>query len=103
MLTLTKSLFALMIGFIITILFALIVGVILAKMGSKTETVANFFGQFNDIMMEMTSMIMHVAPIGVFCLIANTFAGIGFMAFVPLLKYMISGFNSQNKQKLKTF
>ena len=73
-----------------TILFALIVGIILAKMGSKTETVANFFGQFNDIMMEMTSMVMHVAPIGVFCLIANTFAGIGFMAFVPLLKYMIS-------------
>ena len=40
-------------------------------------------------MMEMTMMVMKFAPIGVFCLIANTFAGIGFDAFLPLLKYMI--------------
>ena len=39
------------------IVFALIVGVILAKMGERAETVANFFSQFNDIMMEMTMMI----------------------------------------------
>ncbi|MFR8549157.1 MAG: dicarboxylate/amino acid:cation symporter, partial [Lachnospiraceae bacterium] len=40
------------------IVFALIIGVILAKLGERTETVANFFSQFNDIMMEMTMMIM---------------------------------------------
>ena len=73
-----------------TIVFALIVGIILAKLGSKTETVSNFFSQFNDIMMEMTNIVMQVAPIGVFCLIAKTFSGIGFSAFVPLLKYMFS-------------
>ena len=67
------------------IVFALIVGVILAKMGERAETVANFFSQFNDIMMEMTMMIMSLAPIGVFCLISN----IGFSAFIPLAKYMI--------------
>ena len=33
------------------IVFALIIGVILAKMGERAETVANFFSQFNDIMM----------------------------------------------------
>ena len=43
--------------------------------------VGNFFSQFNDIMMEMTMMIMAIAPLGVFCLIARTFAGIGFGAF----------------------
>ena len=69
------------------IVFALIVGVILAKMGERAETVANFFSQFNDIMMEMTMMIMSLAPIGVFCLISRTFANIGFSAFIP--KYMI--------------
>ena len=68
------------------IVFALIVGVILAKMG---ERAANFFSQFNDIMMEMTMMIMALAPIGVFCLISRTFANIGFSAFIPLAKYMI--------------
>ena len=71
------------------IVFALIVGVILAKMGERAETVANFFSQFNDIMMEMTMMIMSLAPIGVFCLISRTFANIGFSAFIPLAKYMI--------------
>lgn len=71
------------------IVFALIVGIILAKLGERTETVSNFFSQFNDIMMEMTMMVMSLAPIGVFCLIAKTFAGIGFSAFVPLAKYMI--------------
>ena len=63
------------------IVFALIIGVILAKMGERADTVANFFSQFNDIMMEMTMMIMSLAPIGVFCLISRTFATIGFSAF----------------------
>lgn len=70
------------------IVFALIIGIILAKLGERAETVSNFFNQFNDIMMEMTMMVMSLAPIGVFCLIARTFAGIGFSAFVPLAKYM---------------
>ena len=71
------------------ILFALIIGIILAKLGEKTSTVLNFFTQFNDIMMEMTMMVMALAPYGVFCLIAKTFSGIGFDAFIPLLKYML--------------
>lgn len=73
-----------------TIVFALFVGVLLAKMGSKASTVANFFSQFNDLMMEMTMAVMKVAPIGVFCLIGKTFAEIGFSAFVPMLKYMFA-------------
>ena len=71
------------------IVFALIIGVILAKLGDRAETVSNFFGQFNDIMMEMTMMVMSLAPVGVFCLISRTFANIGFSAFLPLGKYMI--------------
>ena len=71
------------------IVFALIVGIILATLGDRTETVGNFFSQFNDIMMEMTMMVMSLAPIGVFCLISRTFATIGFSAFIPLGKYMI--------------
>lgn len=70
------------------IVFALFVGIMLAKLGSKASTVANFFSQFNDVMMEMTMAIMKIAPIGVFCLIARTFATVGFAAFKPMLKYM---------------
>lgn len=71
------------------IVFALFIGVLLAKMGNRANVVSNFFAQFNDLMMEMTMVVMKVAPIGVFCLIAKTFSGIGFSAFLPLAKYMI--------------
>ena len=70
------------------IVFALIVGIILAKLQDKVQLVTNFFQQGNDIMMEMTMMVMSLAPIGVFCLIAKTFAGLGFSAMVPMFKYM---------------
>ncbi len=70
------------------IVFALFVGIMLAKLGTKASTVADFFSQFNDVMMEMTMSIMKLAPIGVFCLIARTFANVGFSAFVPMLKYI---------------
>lgn len=70
------------------IVFALFVGIMLAKLGSKTSTVANFFSEFNDVMMEMTMTIMSLAPVGVFCLICRTFANLGFSAFKPMLKYM---------------
>ena len=60
------------------ILFALIVGIILAGLGEAVQTVGNLFSQFNDVMMQMTVMVMKLAPYGVFCLTARTFSGIGF-------------------------
>lgn len=70
------------------IVFALIVGILLAKMGERAELIANFMNQCNDLMMEMTGFVMSFAPIGVFFLIAKTFSNLGFDAFLPLLKYM---------------
>ena len=70
------------------IVFALIVGILLAIMGERAELVANFFSQFNDLMMEMTNLVMSFAPIGVFFMLTRTFANLGFDAFIPLLKYM---------------
>lgn len=70
------------------IVFALIVGILLAKMGERAELMANFFSQFNDLMMEMTNLVMSFAPIGVFFMLTRTFANLGFDAFIPLLKYM---------------
>lgn len=72
------------------ILFAIIIGIILAKLGESAVTVSNFFSQFNDIMMQMTVLVMKVAPIGVFCLIARTFSGIGLDAILPLIKYALA-------------
>ena len=71
------------------IIFALLIGIILAKLKQETEIVSNFFAQGNRIMMEMTSIVMKFAPIGVFCLMARTFAGLGIEGLLPLGKYII--------------
>ena len=72
------------------IVFALIIGILIAKMGERADLLLKGFTQFNDLMMEMTTLVMKVAPYGVFCLIAKNFANIGFDAFLPMLKYMFS-------------
>ena len=70
------------------IIFGLLVGIILAKLRDETDVVNNFFTQGNTIMMEMTSIVMKFAPIGVFCLMAKTFGNLGFDAIIPLTKYV---------------
>lgn len=70
------------------IFFALIAGIVLAKMGEKAELLSNIMTQCNDFMMELTTLVMSFAPIGVFFMIARTFANLGFDAFLPLIKYM---------------
>ena len=70
------------------IIFGLLVGIILAKLREETEIVNKFFTEGNTIMMEMTSIIMKFAPIGVFCLMAKTFATLGFDGIIPLTKYV---------------
>ncbi len=70
------------------IFFALIAGIVLAKMGEKAELLSNIMTQCNEFMMELTTLVMSFAPIGVFFMIARTFANLGFDAFLPLIKYM---------------
>ncbi|MDO5707445.1 MAG: dicarboxylate/amino acid:cation symporter [Andreesenia angusta] len=76
------------------IFFALIVGVLLAKLGQRVEGIANLFSELNELMMEMTMLVMKVAPIGVFCLVARTFSDIGFEALAELLKYTLGVISS---------
>ncbi|MBO5841283.1 MAG: dicarboxylate/amino acid:cation symporter [Methanobrevibacter sp.] len=70
------------------IIFGVIVGFILAKLKEETATVNKLFTEGNTVMMEMTNIVMKFAPIGVFCLIAKTFATIGIDGFMPLSKYV---------------
>ncbi|WP_405267205.1 dicarboxylate/amino acid:cation symporter [Methanobrevibacter sp.] len=71
------------------IIFGLLIGIILAKLKEEVAIVTKFFEESNRIMMELTSLIMKFAPIGVFCLMAKTFAGLGFDGLLPLAKYII--------------
>lgn len=72
------------------IFFALILGFVLGRLGSKAETVNRFFEQFNTVMMTMIDIMLKVAPIGIFCLIARTFANLGITGMMPMLKFILT-------------
>lgn len=71
------------------IIFAIIIGAILSVLREETRVVKDFFTQFNKVMIKMTVWVMKLAPIGIFCLMATTFANLGLEAIVPLLKFIL--------------
>ena len=70
------------------IIFAIIVGFILVMLKDNTQIVNGFFEESNKIMMAMTKIVIKIAPIGVFCLMARTFGTLGFESFLLLAKFM---------------
>ncbi len=72
------------------IAFAILTGVGLSIMGEKAAAVSKLFEQMNDLIMLLVSIVMKLAPIGVFGLIAKTFAEMGISVFIPLAKYILA-------------
>lgn len=56
------------------IVFAVLFGIALARVGEKAELIRSFFFQLDTVIMRVVLMIMVLAPYGVFCLIAKLFA-----------------------------
>ena len=76
-------------GTMLQIIFcALVLGFILGRLGKKVATVNRFFTQFNAIMMKMVSIVLKVAPIGIFCLISSAFYNLGFSGILPMVKFI---------------
>ncbi|MBQ6443567.1 MAG: dicarboxylate/amino acid:cation symporter [Methanosphaera sp.] len=73
-----------------TIIFAMIIGLVMSLLQDETKLVRDFFIQANKIMIKTTLLIMKLAPIGVFCLMATTFANLGISGLIPLFKFIIS-------------
>ena len=71
------------------IIFSLIVGFLISKLKDETKIVKQFFEQTNRVMIEMTTLVLKIAPIGVFCLMAKTFATLGISGLIPLFKFII--------------
>ncbi|WP_405297598.1 dicarboxylate/amino acid:cation symporter [Methanobrevibacter sp.] len=70
------------------ILFGILIGFILIKLKDETSTVYSLFDELNHIVMKMTNLIMKIAPIGVFCMMARTFGTLGFESILPLAKFI---------------
>jgi DAACS family dicarboxylate/amino acid:cation (Na+ or H+) symporter len=71
------------------ILFALLLGFAISACGERGRRIASLFEDLNEVILKMVLIIIKVAPIGVFALIARTFATQGMEIFRPLLGYCV--------------
>lgn len=72
------------------IVFAILFGIALTLAGNSGERVLNVFRDLNEAVMKLVMLVIKVAPIGVFCLVARVFAGQGFDAIGPLAAYFVT-------------
>nr|WP_066175343.1 dicarboxylate/amino acid:cation symporter [Bacillus marinisedimentorum] len=72
------------------IFFALFIGVAITTIGDKGKPVYDFFESLAQIMYKITGIVMKVAPIGVFGLIAPVVGNHGLSILAPLLKIIVT-------------
>lgn len=72
------------------IVFAILFGIGLSRVKERADSVYQFFIQLDSVIMQMVLILMRLAPIGVFCLIATMFAKSGFGNIVQLAKYFFN-------------
>lgn len=72
------------------IFFALLVGISIASLGKRAMMLLKFFDQLNEVIMKMVTLVMLIAPIGVFCLVANVTAKLGFDILINLFIYILT-------------
>ncbi len=70
------------------IIFSLVFGGVLTTLGEKGKTVINFFDAVNQAIMKMVHLVLYLAPLGIFALIASKLgaAGGGDAFWMELLK-----------------
>jgi Na+/H+-dicarboxylate symporter len=72
------------------IVFALLLGFAISGAGEAGRRVAAFFTDLDVIITKLVLLVIKTAPVGVFALLAQTFAEAGFAAFQPLAKYFVT-------------
>ncbi len=72
------------------IVFALLLGFSITLAGKRGKHVLNLFTDLNEVIMQMVFLIIKLAPIGVFALLARTFASEGLALIRPLAGYFIA-------------
>ncbi|MDJ0860679.1 MAG: dicarboxylate/amino acid:cation symporter [Gammaproteobacteria bacterium] len=72
------------------IVFALLLGVAITLTGAPGKPVLELFRNVNAVVMRMVEIVMAVAPVGVFCLVAKTFSAQGLDVILPLAAYFLT-------------
>ena len=71
------------------IFFALFIGIGVAALAERVDTVKRFLEQGNELMMFLVGLVMKFAPIGTFGLIASAVGKQGFDALKAMFLYMV--------------
>lgn len=72
------------------IFWAFITGIVCGKFPKDLKLFVDIIETGNNFMMKVTALIMKVAPLGVFALIARTFTDVGLGIVGPLLKFLLA-------------
>ncbi|MEM1231371.1 MAG: dicarboxylate/amino acid:cation symporter [Pseudomonadota bacterium] len=59
------------------IVFALLFGIAISKAAAHGQRVLSWFSDVNEVLMQLITMLIKLAPYGVFCLMAKLFATVG--------------------------
>lgn len=72
------------------IVFALFFGVAMGQYTreSGNKIIVDFIVAFNQVIMNIIKIVMNVAPIGIFCLLANVAGVTGFSVVIPMMKFL---------------
>ncbi|MGB1090778.1 MAG: dicarboxylate/amino acid:cation symporter, partial [Oceanobacter sp.] len=72
------------------IVFAILLGMAIGKAGDSGKRIANQFNDWNEILMKLVTMLMQLAPYGVFSLLFSLFARQGLGRVEDLAVYMLT-------------
>lgn len=71
------------------IFFAVMTGFVITILGEKAKRLQGIFEEVNSLMLKMVSLIMELAPLGIFGLIGKTFITLGWAAMKPLASFIM--------------
>lgn len=73
------------------IIFAILFGMAISRTEGKAGTaIREFFDNLNDVVLKLVTLLMALAPYGVFVLLAKLFSTMGFGAILDLAKYFFT-------------
>jgi len=71
------------------IVFALLFGIAIALSGKAGERIASLFEDLSTVIMRLVTILMNLAPYGVFCLLAGLFTDVSIETFGNLIQYFL--------------
>jgi len=69
------------------IFFTILFAVCILMVGEKARPIAEAAERLNEVMMKVVTVVMHIAPYGVFALMAKTFSLQGLGLILPMISY----------------